>query len=373
MITVLEDEPSVVDEAADAVRTSRKPVAPDTEPDTLDRVKSLEAVVRHFLGWPRRRLASYDPAQRRRIRHAVKQLVPDDAYGDPGAVTPNEIARLALLRLLYLQREIHRSGRLRQTEAAATLTRLAIETCIVGLYCLSDPDAARKFDGEAVKRLKPLFADLASNIDVDLIGPALEHFGTDTTPVVAKMLDPIRTSGHLPGVKDLYVRYYLPLSSLYVHAGPLALLRHTTLRDNKTRQQPYRTWTAYSATNTADTMLSILASAVSGQDHPNYERFLAYGNLHWRQARPPIYYGLGGMLLRANLKELPRLIGLLRQLVASARAGNTFTEEQVDRLMQSLSRLLQTDPTDEASSKVSQIIRSYLLDFKPGQSELLEN
>ena len=54
-----------------------------------------------------------------------------------------DVARLALLRLLYLQQATRRAVRSHQDEAATMLARVAIETYITGLYCLYEPGAVR--------------------------------------------------------------------------------------------------------------------------------------------------------------------------------------------------------------------------------------
>ena len=60
----------------------------------------------------------------------------------PGtAASGSDAARLALLRLLYLQRATHRAVRSRQDEAATMLARVSIETYITGMYCVYESDA----------------------------------------------------------------------------------------------------------------------------------------------------------------------------------------------------------------------------------------
>jgi hypothetical protein len=95
-----------------------------------------------------------DPRRRSKARRAALRLV--DGVSWPGDdATPAQVAGLALLRLLWLQREAHRCSP-RQTEASALLARASIETCITGLYWLHGEDdiaRARSQNANSFRRL----------------------------------------------------------------------------------------------------------------------------------------------------------------------------------------------------------------------------
>jgi hypothetical protein len=52
-----------------------------------------------------------------------------------------DVAQLAMLRLLWLQRETRRAVRARHREAAVMLARASVETLLLGLYCLREKKA----------------------------------------------------------------------------------------------------------------------------------------------------------------------------------------------------------------------------------------
>lgn len=106
-------------------------------------------------------VAAFDPFRRRRVRAAAKRLIPAKAWATDDA-TAEEIARVALLRVLFLQQETRRAARHGQREAAAMLARASIETTISGLFCIHVPGAEKLFDGELVKRAKRLLAGITS-------------------------------------------------------------------------------------------------------------------------------------------------------------------------------------------------------------------
>jgi aminoglycoside phosphotransferase (APT) family kinase protein len=108
------------------------------------------------------------------FRRAACPLVTCEPWTDDTASGP-DAARLALLRLLFLQRQTRRAVRWRQREAAALLARSAAETCIVGLYSLHADDATKAFAAKDAAVLPRLFdilgaAGIVSKAAVEQIG-----------------------------------------------------------------------------------------------------------------------------------------------------------------------------------------------------------
>ena len=67
----------------------------------------------------------------------------------PGmAAKSGEAAQLAMLRLLWLQRQTHRAVRGRHKEASAMLARASVEGLLLGLYCLRVPGAIAKLNAD---------------------------------------------------------------------------------------------------------------------------------------------------------------------------------------------------------------------------------
>jgi len=210
----------------------------------------------------RRLLGSFDPLRRWRIRCTAHKLVSDKAWAGDEA-TAQEIARLALLRVLWLQKQVRRAARNQEDEAAAMLARAAIEGTLSGLYCVYVPGATQAFAGETARRAKKLIAGLADGLGGDFLAGAFDSLGRGKLPTVTEMVRQITEHGGGAGVGKLHGNFYDQVSTLYIHGGPLGLLRHVHPRTNRTRERPYSAWSRRSAVQTADAMVGLLAAASS--------------------------------------------------------------------------------------------------------------
>src|SRR4051812_45141854 len=104
-----------------------------------------------------------DLPRRVRVRRRARILATSNPLPhDEEQVTGEDLARLALLRLLFLQRETRRAVRTRQREAAALVARTGIETCILGLWCLYVPDAASRLRASEYKTAAAMLTFLSS-------------------------------------------------------------------------------------------------------------------------------------------------------------------------------------------------------------------
>jgi len=72
--------------------------------------------------------------------------------------TSVEAAQLAMLRLLWLQRQTRRAVRGRHREAAAMLARASVEMLFLGSYCLRVPEAVSQLHAGNLKALGDGFA-----------------------------------------------------------------------------------------------------------------------------------------------------------------------------------------------------------------------
>jgi len=89
------------------------------------------------------------------MHRAAHMLVGSEPWPGNDA-TSIQIAQLAMLRLLWLQRATRRAAWLRQCEAAALLARAAVETCISSLYWLQTEDATARLTGDNAKSLQKM-------------------------------------------------------------------------------------------------------------------------------------------------------------------------------------------------------------------------
>jgi len=117
-----------------------------------------------------------DLVSRCKVRRTARGPVKCDPW--PGMeATGTDAAQLALLRLLFLQKATSRAVRPRQDEAATMLARVAIETLITGLYCIHEPTAVARLQGEQVRMLPLLLEYLveAELIPADVLADCIRR------------------------------------------------------------------------------------------------------------------------------------------------------------------------------------------------------
>ncbi len=176
--------------------------------------------------------AGQDRRRRRQVRDAARRLVPEKAWSAETA-TENELARVALLHLLWLQEQTGLAARARNSEGAALLARSAVDTVIAGLYCLSVPGAAKRYDAGAGKDLKKLLAQFVTAADVgtEVLDDMLAFLGPGSLPLRATMVSdiaanngPAAAAGSLPALLRPavgHVRPRRPASAAASRAPPV--------------------------------------------------------------------------------------------------------------------------------------------------------
>lgn len=110
-----------------------------------------------------------DLASRYQMRRAARKLITLPAWPGMNA-TSADTAQLAVLRLLWLQRQTRRAVRGRHREAAIMLARTCVETLLLGLYCLREPDAVTQMHAANIKALGDAFAYFE---DLDVVPTAV--------------------------------------------------------------------------------------------------------------------------------------------------------------------------------------------------------
>jgi hypothetical protein len=305
---------------------------------------------------------SYDPLRRRRVRAAARELIPEKAWSND-KVTGNEIARLALLRVLFLQHEVRRAARNHENEATAMLARASVEAAITGLYCVLVANAADQFDGETGRRAKGLLKGLATDFGEDgVFDGAFNHLGSGRVPQLPGMVKQIIANGGPPKLSSLYDNFYTPLSSLYLHGGPIGLLRHVRPKSQKTRATSFPVWSRRSATQTADAMVGLLAAAIAPIEKPSHALFREYETAHWGVTWTPMFFIARGLAVsRIQRQHIPAMITLVRQLRAKVAAGQQLSGEDADEVILRLNLLVGLDRDDPSFAEAARLIRSRLL------------
>lgn len=100
-----------------------------------------------------------DLPARWQMRHEAVSLIGLQEW--PGMNASSEdVAQLAMLRPLDLQKQVHRLVLLRQREASVMMARSGVETLLLGLYCMRVPDAVARLHAGNVKALGDTLAYL---------------------------------------------------------------------------------------------------------------------------------------------------------------------------------------------------------------------
>jgi hypothetical protein len=231
-----------------------------------------------------------DLLRRGRIRRGAGRLITCKRWPGAGA-TGMDAAQLALLRLLYLQRLTRSAVSERRSEDAALLARAAIETAIVGLYCLHSGDAITDLPGASYRPSGQvgsyLFdAGLRSAEAVDGAVTALGELGTDVN--VRDLALWLEREQELGQAATLYHSYYMPLSNLFSGTCAFSLMRHVS-PNGSLHASPAFQWTRCGAARVADGCAGLLAANIADLSGARTEPFLRYATAHFDRALTPAF------------------------------------------------------------------------------------
>lgn len=292
-----------------------------------------------------------DLSSRLRVRRTAAGLVTCDPW--PGmAATGSDAAQLALLRLLFLQRQTRKAVRNHQDEAAATLARVAIEILITGLYCLHEPDAVAQLQGEQMRML-PLLLEYLTDADVipvDVLAECtrrLELGPAARGPSVQTMATRVDAATGTTMAISLYKRYYRPASNFAMHAGAASLLRHVR-GDGHLARTPARMWGRRTPARIADACTGALTAILASRAGTPYQHAVRYADRHGDRALTPVaVMSLGGFTRTFRAGHTLAALRQLRSLGDYVQSG-TDAEDPAARTahiradMQAL--LLAADP-----------------------------
>lgn len=167
-------------------------------------------IVRAMMPYP-------DLVRRWRVRRAAFALISRASFPADDLVTPGDVAELALLRVLWLQRQTRRAVRSRQREAAVLLARSSMEVAILGLWCLRCPGAVESLRAAQLKSAGTTlvaFVGATGIFPKHLIEQAIRTLGQPkqgrTVRDMAKDID-AATGGGVEA--EIYDRWYVPTST----------------------------------------------------------------------------------------------------------------------------------------------------------------
>jgi len=230
-----------------------------------------------------------DLPSRLRMRRAARKLGPRSPWPEENA-TSIDAARLALLRLLWLQQQTRRAVRGRHHEASVVLARACLEACILGSYCLHEDGAAAHLDAAGIKSLRDALRFLEGRelVPAEVIEQCIAGLGAPRWPPkvgnMAELVDRV-TGGS--GAVSLYRMFYIPTSTFFVHAGAGSLMRHVGSR-GKVSLRPTRAWTRRSPVRVADACTGILASGIAQRTGRSSTIFSRYAERHLKRALAPM-------------------------------------------------------------------------------------
>ncbi|MFJ8685478.1 hypothetical protein [Micromonospora wenchangensis] len=253
-----------------------------------------------------------DLLRRARVRSRARDLATRTPWPqDETTATGLDFAQLALLRLLWLQRETRRAVRIRQREAAALLARTSMETCILGLWCLHNPAAASKVRTSAIKTAPAMLTFLSSTglIPDTLIRQAVRALGEpEMLPDVRSMAAQIDAKTSATLTIHLYDQAYRPASQYFTHATSSSLLRHVT-HERRRITRPANSWVRRAPVRLADACVGLLAGGVANQVTEPTDLFLRYAEGHAGRVLPPLLATIGkGMARKLNVAGVVHML-----------------------------------------------------------------
>ena len=234
--------------------------------------------------------------------------------------TGMDAAQLALLRLLWLQRLTRNSVGMRRDEDAVLLARAAIETCIVGLYCVYSGDAIAHLSAPSYGAAGPvpylINADLGSRTAVDSAVLALGELGPDLN--IRDLALWLEREHGLVLATGLYHRYYVPLSHLFAHGYAFALMRHVR-PDGTLHRRPDFPWIRRSAARMADGCAAVLAATIADNADARSELFRRSATAHLdRLLTPALVFAVKGAFRSGPWREFPQKLQSIIEAQRSA-------------------------------------------------------
>lgn len=312
-----------------------------------------------------------DPVRRRRVRETARSLVGTQPWPSDDAVTGADVARLALLRLLWLQRQCRRTSG-RSSESAVLIARSAIEACILGMYCLGNNDAVPSLKAAAAMTMKNVLGYLVDDelVPQSIVDQALvAAIGSPKRGLsVEKMARHVESAPNGFRARSLYRRFYVPTSEFFVHANAMSLLRHVQ-PNGQLHEQPLFPWTRRSAVHVCDACLAILGAAIARQSETPSRALDQYSEAHLVRAVTPIAAVAGsGFRRSATRLRLPGLMTVMwsvwnvRRYVASAQALADAPNDRKVRVSELLEQVSSLFKPLELPEQVLQLFHDHLVD-----------
>ena len=313
-------------------------------------------------------LPTFDPVRRSRVRRAARSLVDCDPWPEDDVTVGGDVAKLALVNLLYLQRETRRAASSGGGEAAVRLARSSIETCLLGMYALTEPSVVGQLKGGQLKNMRAMLAYLvdAGMVTQEIIDQSAAAMGpVERMPTVYEMASRIDSTTSGDGAVSLYRRFYVPTSALFVHTNAASLLRYVG-RAGALRRRPSFPWVRQSAVRVSDACVGVLSAAVASSVNKPTSMFTEYAEAHLPLALTPVGVIVARRVSRSvPLTQLPAMVRAgreLRRYAASPQAATDPPQGLEARLTTGFDQLFQPLMSD-LPDDVVRLLRAWFIDL----------
>jgi hypothetical protein len=293
-------------------------------------------------------VAGVDPVRRRRVRSAAWRIA--RTANTSGEIVGTDLAKMALARALWLQRQTRRAF------------RVSLEAGVAGCYCAVVPEAAPRFEAAMGHSIRTLMSDVLSDVVTpERLGELMrEEFGKGREPLVGEMASSIEATGGPAMLGDLNRQFYGPLSNLYLHSSPTALVRQVGMRSNRVKRAATPMWSARSAVNLSDAMVALVARQLVEADRPEAELLDEYFARHYSRSLPPqTYLVLRLLLAKVSVRAIRDGVALLRR-AAALSADHPVDSAQLDQIY--------ADATAMFGGEESQVVKTLIAEAKAAVS-----
>jgi hypothetical protein len=327
----------------------------------------LTLVLRGVLPYP-------DLVRRVRVRRAARSLIPRTGFPSDDLVTGSDLAQLALLRVLDLQRQTRRAVRGRHREGAVQLARSAMDVAIVGIWCLREPRAVAIMREAQLRSAKDSLAGLlimTGLLPEHVLEKAMAALGPAKVklPPVRNMAKTIDTATGGALEAEFYQRIYDPLSAFFVHANAWSLSRYVG-RGGQRKTRPTMPWARRSPVRVADACVGLMAAALATDTEAPARLFMDYTIAHGKRVLPPFGVLLAKTTgrtfsLRSTLQRLREASETKKYLAGPGRMDSTAQRETRVRALFNYAFADPDLPNDAIAPAVDHFVAVILDEYGP--------
>jgi hypothetical protein len=248
------------------------------------------------------------------------------------------------------------------------MSRSALETCILGVYCLFAEDPV---SGLRADNLRTGFEAVAALLDGmvprELLKDAVSKLGTPGRSIgVRDMAKHIDGKLGADGVSKLYDLIYAPTSNYFSHANAGSLIRHVRPGD-KLSSKPSAPWLRRSPVRLADASVGILAVHLARSESVPTDLFSRYAQTHLGRILPPLT-----SLVGKRMGKTTGVLPLVRMLIRAQRLQPVMSRPDLSdqerealarQLYQDVSSLLEGVPDEAVAPVIEHFVQTIVQEY----------